>query len=252
VELNWLTFFLQIVNFLVLVWILKRFLYKPVLEAIAQRKAVIDKTLSDATARQADAQALERQYQNRLADWESEKEKLHVEVAEQINAQRAQMMAQLENALKQEREKARVLEERRQNELRNRAEEAGIAKGVQFTGRLLARAASPELESKLVSLTLEDLPRLSADQLQGLRSVCQQAGLQVKVTSAFPLTPAQRGVILEKLKEVTQDRIAVEFNEERRLLAGLRISIGPWVLRANLEDELEFFSGAMLHGSKEQ
>jgi F-type H+-transporting ATPase subunit b len=251
VELNWPTFFLEIVNFLVLVWILKRFLYQPVLEVISQRKALIDKTLSDATARQADAQALERQYQNRLADWESEKEKLHAQVAEEISAQRAQMMAQLENALQQEREKARVLEERRQNELRNRAEEAGIAKGVQFTGRLLARAASPELESRLVSLALEDLPRLPADQLQGLRSVSQQAGLQVKVTSAYPLAPAQRSAIVQKLKEVTQDRIAVEFNEDSRLLAGLRISIGPWVLRANLEDELEFFSGAMLHGSRE-
>ena len=249
-ELNWPTFFLEIVNFLVLVWILKHFLYQPVLEVIGQRKAVIDKTLSDATARQADAQALERQYQHRLADWESEKEKLHAEVAEEISAQRAQMMVQLENALKQEQEKARVLEERRQNDLRNRAEDAGIVKGVQFTGRLLSRAASPEVESRLVSLVLEDLPLLPADQLQGLRSVCRQPGLRVKVASAFPLAAAQRSAIEEKIKEVTQDRIAVEFNEDSRLLAGLRISIGPWVLRANLEDELEFFSGAMLHGSR--
>ncbi len=47
-ELNWTTFALEIVNFLILVWILKRFLYKPVLEAIARRKTAIDKTLSDA------------------------------------------------------------------------------------------------------------------------------------------------------------------------------------------------------------
>ncbi len=251
-ELNWPTFFLEIVNFLVLVWLLKRFLYKPVLEAITQRKAVIDKTLSDAAARQADAQALERQYQNRLADWENEKEKLRAEVAEEISAQRAQMMAQLENSLKQERERARVLEQRRRNELRNQAEEAGLASGVQFTARLLARAACPELESRLVNLALEDLPRLPPDQLQGLRSVSQQAGLRVKVSSGFPLSAPQRSVINERLKEITQDNIAVEFNEDSRLLAGLRISIGPWVLRANLEDELEFFAGAMVHESRKQ
>ena len=134
---------------------------------------------------------------------------------------------------------------------RNRAEEAGIAKGVQFTGRLLTRAASPELESKLVSLALEDLGLLPADQLQRLRSVSQQAELQVKVTSAFPLIPAQRRAIVQKLKEMTQDRIAIEFNEDNHLLAGLRVNIGPWVLRANLQDELEFFAGAMMHGSGE-
>ena len=147
-ELSWPTFFLEIINFLVLVWILKRFLYKPVLEAIAHRKAVIDKTLADANAKEAGAQALVEQYQNRLADWENEKEKLRAGVAEEITARRVKMMAALENSLKQERKKARVLEERRLNELKNQAEEEGIARGVQFTGRLLACAVCPELGGK--------------------------------------------------------------------------------------------------------
>jgi F-type H+-transporting ATPase subunit b len=250
VELNWTTFFLEIINFLVLVWILKRFLYKPVLEAISQRKAVIDKTLADAKGKEAEAQTFVQQYQNRLADWEGEKAKLRAAVAEEISAQRAQQMAALDNALKQERERVRVLEDRRLNELQNKSEEAGIAKGVQFTARLLARAASPELEARLVALALEDLPRLPAEQLQELRSVCRQPGTQIKISSAFPLAAPQRSLILQKLKEVTQDSVAVEFNEDDRLLAGLRISVGPWVLRANLEDELEFFAGEVRNGSR--
>ena len=34
------------------------------------------------------------------------------------------------------------------------------------------------------------------------------------------------------------------------MLAGLRISVGPWVLRANVEDELEFFAQVVSHGSR--
>jgi F-type H+-transporting ATPase subunit b len=252
VELSWPTFFLEIINFLVLVWILKRFLYKPVLEAIAHRKAVIDKTLADANAKEAGAQALVEQYQNRLADWENEKEKLQAGVAEEISAQRARMMAALENSLKQEREKARVLEERRLTELKNQAEEEGVVRGVQFTGRLLACAACPELEARLVNLTLEGLPRLPEEQIKALRLVGQQAGVRVKVTSAFPLSAAQRNAIGRRLKEVTENSVAVEFTEDSRLLAGLRISVGPWVLRANVEDELEFFAQAVGHGSRKQ
>jgi len=252
VELSWPTFFLQIINFLVLVWILKRFLYKPVLDAIAQRKAVIDRTLADADAKETGAQALVEQYQNRLAEWETEKEKLHAEVGEEIAAQRAKMMAALEHSLQQEREKARVLEQRRLNELKNQSEEQGIASGVQFTGRLLERIAGPELEARLVDIALEDVPRLPEEQLKALRAVCQQAGAQVKVTSGFPLSDPQRSVIEAKLKEMTRDGIVVEFHEDRRLLAGLRISIGPWVMRANLEDELEFFANRGGHGSRRQ
>jgi F-type H+-transporting ATPase subunit b len=252
VELNWPTFFLEIINFLVLVWILKRFLYKPVLEAIAQRKAVIDKTLSDAKAGRADAEALVGQYQNRLADWENEKERLRLGVVEEISAQRAQMMAALDNSLQQEREKARVLGERRLNELQNKAEDVGIANGVQFTARLLSRAACPELEARLIDLALEDLPLLPAEQMNSIRSVCQQAGFRVKVTSAFPLSAAQRGAVVQRLKEITQENIAVEFTEDSGLLAGLRIGIGPWILRVNLDDELKFFADIVGHGSRKQ
>ncbi len=156
-ELNWTTFALEAVNFLVLVWILKRFLYKPVLAAIAQRKAAIDKTVADTQARQADAQALEKQFQNRLADWEHEKEGLRTAFLEEISQQRAQMMDALDNSLAKERERARVLEERRLRELQGKAEIEGMTTGLTFTARLLGRLASPELEKRLVDLALEDL-----------------------------------------------------------------------------------------------
>ena len=82
--------------------------------------------------------------------------------------------------------------------------------------------------------------------------VSRQGELQVKVTSAFPLSAPQRSEIVKTLKEVTQDSVAVEFGEYSALLAGLRISIGPWVLRANLEDELKFFADAIGHESRKQ
>ncbi|MGE5219015.1 MAG: ATPase [Chloroflexota bacterium] len=246
-ELSWPTFFLEIVNFLVLVWILKRFLYKPVLAAIAQRKASIEKELADAQARQSEAEALERQSQKRLADWEAEKEKLRAGLAEEIAARRTQMLAALDNSLKQERDKARVLEERRLSDLRSNAEAAGIAAGVQFTARLLDRASGPELEAKLIALTLEDIEALPGDQIEKLRTACRQAGLQIRVTSAYAIRTEQRGAIQQALKNLTQDTASVWFAEENRLRAGLRISIGPWVLRANIVDELEFFAHGISH-----
>ncbi|HUK41288.1 MAG TPA: F0F1 ATP synthase subunit delta [Candidatus Acidoferrales bacterium] len=248
-ELSWPAFVLEIINFLVLVWILKRFLYKPVLEAIGQRKAVIDKTLADAHAKEAGAQALVTQYQNRLAEWENEKEKLRAGVTAEIAAQRAQMMKALENSLKQEREKTRVLEERRLSDIRNNAEESGVARGVEFTARLMARAAGPDLQSTLIKLALEDLPCLPDEKINALRSA-QQPPLQTKVTSAFPLSAEERAAIVEKIKAIIHNNIAVEFAEDSRLLAGVRISFGPWVMRANLEDELEFFAQAVRHESR--
>jgi len=249
VELSWPTFILEIVNFLVLVWILKRFLYKPILQAIGQRKALIEKNLADAEARQGEAEALKQQFQKRLTDWENEKEKLRTEVLEDLAARRTHLLAALDESLKQERDKSRVLEERHLDELRSNAEAAGIAAGVQFTARVLDRAAGPELEATLIALALEDLESLPSEQIENLRSACRHAGQQIQVSSAFAISAAQRDAIERGLKKMTENNVTVQFGEESRLRAGLRISIGPWVLRANLADELEIFAHGITHDS---
>ena len=51
--IDWTTFALEVVNFLVLVWLLKRFLYQPVLEVLVQRRAGVARTLEEAGVRQA-------------------------------------------------------------------------------------------------------------------------------------------------------------------------------------------------------
>ena len=57
-ELNWSTFLLEIINFLVLVWILKRFLYQPVLDVIARRRKAIEAQLAEALRLQDEAESL--------------------------------------------------------------------------------------------------------------------------------------------------------------------------------------------------
>ena len=54
--INWFTVCAQAINFLILVWLLKRFLYKPILHAIDEREKGIAAQLADAEAKKAEAQ----------------------------------------------------------------------------------------------------------------------------------------------------------------------------------------------------
>ena len=74
-ELSLTTFILEIVNFLVLVWILKRLFFAPVKKVIEERKAAVAKTLKDAQETKTQAEALKVQYEGRLKEWEGEKVK---------------------------------------------------------------------------------------------------------------------------------------------------------------------------------
>ncbi len=251
-QLSWTTFVLETVNFLILLWILKRFLYKPVLKSIARRKAAIDGSLAQAASKDAAAESLQSQYQNRLAEWEKEKADLRAALIAEMRDQKDRLMQDLRKSLDQEREKQRVLSERRMNELEEHAVRQGTAKAVQFAIRLFERMAGPELESRLVGIAIEDLPALTEERRNAIRDACaSDAGSPIRIASAYLLEDACRNRLIQALRKATQVEVVPSFVVDPSLLAGLRMSAGPWIVRANLRDELQYFSEMAAHDANQ-
>lgn len=75
-SINWITVFAQIINLLVLVYLLKRFLYQPVLEVMKKREDRIRERLEDARQRDAKAQDAQQQYQLKLEQLERQEQQL--------------------------------------------------------------------------------------------------------------------------------------------------------------------------------
>jgi F-type H+-transporting ATPase subunit b len=248
VELNWSTFILEIINFLVLVWILKRFLYKPVLEMIARRRASIDKTLADAKQLHDDAEKLQQQYEGRLADWDQERKQAREKLAEELHADRARKLEELKATLKQERERAAVAEKRRLADERLEMEDTALAHGAQLATQLLKQAAGPEVESKLVELAIDELSKLSKDRLADLRGSFGQVSEGITITSAYPIPENQQQRLQKAVNTVAGKDTPLRFEQDSKLLAGVRINIGAWQLAANLRDELKGF--AELHETR--
>jgi F-type H+-transporting ATPase subunit b len=241
-ELNWSTFLLEIINFLILVWILKHFFYKPVLNVIARRRRSIEKSLNDANTLHEDAEALRVQYENRLAEWEKERQAARTSLVKEIETERAQQLEALRATLGKERKKARVIEQRRLETNRLRTEEMALAQGAQFATRLLSVAAGPELEQRLLDLLLKELTALPPKQLSTLRAAAGKTADRILVASTYPLNDATRLSLENTLASVLEVTTPFHFEQDKELLAGLRVTMGSWVLRANLQDELKSFA----------
>lgn len=244
-EVDWTTFVLEIINFLILVWILKRFLYRPVLEVIAQRRAGIERELADARGVEEKARALERQYENRLAEWDKEREAARARLAEDIVRERERGMAGVNAALEAERERNRVLEERRQRELRRAAEERALAQGAAFSASLLSRLADEGLDERILDALIADLQRLTEDQGRTLAAAAAEAGASLRIVTARPLGEASRARLSAALAALFRRELPGEYAVDAGLIAGILVSVGPWVLHANLRDDLQFFAGGM-------
>lgn len=247
-ELDWTTFLLEIANFLILVWIMNRLLYRPVMNAIAVRRAGLARTAAEAQRLREDAADLEARYRSRLTEWEREKEGLRKQMQVELSADRTRSEAALQASLAQEREKERAI---RDQDLRDRLremEELALSQGSRFVTRLLEDLATRELEERLQELFLSSLAKLPAERLRAIAEALGASGVPVRAASAFVCPEERRAEIRRGLAETCGYQGNIEFVEEPALLAGFRLSAGPWIMDATLRGELGFFTEAARHG----
>lgn len=240
--LDWSTFLLEMVNFLILIWILKRFLYAPVKTAIEARRQRVEGVLTEAQAARSEAERLRAEYASREQAWAAERDQARAALEQELAAERGRRLDELQAELQGQREKAAILEGRQAQETARRAQGEALALAAGFGSRLLARVADPALEARLVEMVIQDLPHLSETHRQVLAAAADDDAERVHVQSAFPLSDEQRAALESALSAVAGRELRCTLDRDPDLIAGLRIDAGPLVLRANLRDELRFFA----------
>jgi F-type H+-transporting ATPase subunit b len=239
-ELNWTTFGLEIINFLALLWILKRFLYRPVMQTLAERRAGIERTLAEARTTEARAATMKQQFEIRLTDWEQEKATARSHLQAELAAERTRKIEALEKELSAERERSAAQDAHRQDtQQRELAAQAGIH-ARQFASKLLARVAGPEMEGRLVQLFIEEIAALPEERLSAVRAGQNDHGQGV-LRTAYELPEAQRQQLSIAIGSRLGQPVALEFIIDPKLFAGVRLSLGAWQLDFSLAGELGVF-----------
>jgi len=238
-EFNLSTFTLEIINFLVLVWILQRLFYKPVRAIIKRRKQQIDQTLADAARMRQEADELQNTYENRLLQWEKEKQFAMSQLHQQLETEKQQKLLILQEELEQQRNKSQSAQKRQQQELQRHQQTLALQNGSRFAALLLRQAAGPELENRLVQLMF--------DQLQQLPEACQQlldskTTLDISISSVYPLSDAHKQQLEQKFTSLIDKPLHFQYSQNPELIAGLKIDIGAWALHVNIQHELIGFA----------
>lgn len=248
-QFDWTTFALEGLNFLVLMWILTRFLYRPVLNVLdARQKAVADQ-VSAAQHTHAEAEAIKARYEARLSEWQHEREQARQALERELSGERTARLRKITEELSAEREKAQQRDAAaatlREQALAHQAAE----KAYRHVSMMLQRLASGELTARIVVLFEEDLASWKEDRRETLRhgAAAMQALDIALVSSAQPLDDASRQRIAKALQAVLARPLNLDFKVQPDLIAGLRVAVGPCLLQASLADELGFFMEQDLH-----
>jgi F-type H+-transporting ATPase subunit b len=242
-EFDWLTFGFEIVNFLVLVWLLHRLLYRPVLAMIQRRRDEIAAAAGAAEAQRAAAEQCKAEYDRRLEDWAGERAGARRELDEELERERQRRVQALEAGAGQRERDRQVARHREAGELHRTAEREALALAGRFAARLLAAGAGPDLDARLLALLVQELAALPAERRAALRDALRAASAPLQVTCAHPLDDTQRAELARALAALAGDGTpAIEYREDPALLAGMRLQVGAWQLGANLQDELQAFT----------
>lgn len=239
---DWWTFGLQTVNFLILAWLLQRFLYQPVMRVVAARREASEHLLAEAEAGRRKAEQIEAELAQRRQGMEAERDKL---LAEARKAAQAETGAAMERSRA---EAARAIEEAQQT-IRRHATDAlddirqQAARLAAAMATRLAQSAPPPPEPFLDRLA-DTMATLPASTRAALR-----AG-PLEVATAAPLTPeAQKGLRrwLADWLGTQAEPVGAVFVVDPSLLAGLELRTPHAVLRSSWAADLERLAAEVTH-----
>ena len=187
-------------------------------------------------------------YQTRLDEWEAEKRQAREALQAELRAERERLTQALMRNLEDEQRKAEVLAAREQRERERQLQREALNEAGRYVGRLLQRVAGPEVEQRLIDILLEELPALPPGRIAALKTAIEETDQPLHIRSAWPLEEKRRKALQDAFEKILGRKVQADFAQDPDLLAGLRITVGPWVLQANLADELQAFT-ELAHGT---
>lgn len=233
---SWWTFALQAANFLILVWLLQRFLFKPVKAIVARRKEEISRALTEASAEKESAERLKQEMEAKRSEIGAERQEMIDATRAQLSAERQKMVEEARNEAEKIRDQGvkRLDEERAaaSNELFERT----VALATNLAERLLRELDGPSIEQPFLGRVIDYLDRLPAEERAKLLS--QSSAGALLVTTAHPLGVQEESEWHEQLAKRLGADFGIKFSADATLIAGVEVTFPHAILRFNWRDSL--------------
>ncbi len=222
--IDWFTVGAQALNFLILVWLLKHFLYKPILNAIDTRKKDIAAQLADAQAKKAEAQKEHDDFQNKNKAFDEQRSVLLAKAADVAKAERERLLDEARKAA----DNLRAVEATalRNDQARLGAEITRTAKEEVFAiaRKTLADLATASLEERVGAVFTRRLRELDGKAKETLGAALKASSEPALLQSAFDLPGEQRATIQNALNETFSAEIRVRFETAPDAVCGIELA----------------------------
>jgi len=236
--IDWFTVGAQALNFLILVWLMRRFLYQPILHAIDAREQLIATELGDAAAKKVEAQKERDAFQRKSEAFDQQRAALLSQAAGEAKAERQRLLDEARQA-------AAAASAKRQETLKNDAHNLNLAitrrtlqEVFAIARKALADLATASLEERMVEVFTRRLRDMDGKAKDCLAEAIRTASDPTLVRSTFDLPAEQRAAIQKTLNETFTSDIRVRFETEPDLISGIELTANGQKVAWSIADYL--------------
>ncbi|HSQ38936.1 MAG TPA: hypothetical protein VLM78_02150, partial [Anaerolineales bacterium] len=249
---DWFTIGAQALNFLILVWLMKRFLYKPILHAIDEREKKIAAELADADVQKAEAQKERDEFQHKNEEFDQQRAALLSQATDEAKNERQRLFDEARKAavaLSSKRQEALRIEEHNLHQaIRLRTQQEVFA----ITRKALTDLAGISLEERLGEVFTRRLREMDGQAKADLAQALKTASEPALVRSAFDLPTEQRTAIQNALNETFSAEIHIQFETAPDLISGIELSTNGQKVAWSITDYLASLEKGVNELLKEQ
>jgi len=236
--IDWFTVGAQALNFLILVWLMKRFLYKPILNAIDAREKKIAAELADAESKKAEAKKDRDEFQHKNEEFDQQRAALLKKATDEASAERQRLLDEARKA-------ADALSTKRQEALRNDTQNLSqaITRRTQdevfaIARKTLADLATTSLEERFAEVFIRRLRTMDEPAKAGLGAALTTASEPALVRSALALPSDQRAKIQNAINETFSADIHLRFETAPDLVSGIELTTNGQKVAWSIADYL--------------
>lgn len=230
----------SIINFLVLVALLYKFLHKPLLNILDKRRERIEGKERAADRRAAEAENKRTEYEEKIAGIEQERDRVLAEARQDAESKRQEILDKAREAAERHVENMKRDWQRQERDALENLEAEILATSVDLVRRIVNKLTDVEFEQRMEERLLAQLDELAARDDEDLRDDLFGAEVPVRVVSAREMSDEQRDRVRNKVQAVAGEReVNVQFSVDADLVAGARVEFSSMAVDASLDDVLK-------------
>jgi len=235
-NINLSTLLLQVANFLIMAYILARFLFKPLKEMLDKRASRVTRAVDEGEKATREAKALRLEYEKKRGNVDAEIAALKNEARIVVDETRQQMLQEAHQEIEAMRARAsEEIEQQRADALRLHRSKIGELVAT-LTRRMMEDILNPQLHQAYLDAFLDQLRSM---QLDGRISISGEETVSAELITATPLTQEDKERIGTTLETVVTQPIDLVCRVDAGLIAGAMVRLGDTLIDGSLQGQLQ-------------